>query len=255
MHFFSSDGHQIAFIDSLPAGSDRGEPIILIHGFASSHFVNWVGPQWVKTLTEDGRRVIALDNRGHGESAKLYDPALYHCAAMAQDAARLMAHLRIPRYDVMGYSMGARIGTYLALAEPARVRSLVMGGLGSHLVEGVGLPLGIADAMEVESLAYLTDPTQRMFRAFADANKADKAALAACIRGSRQVFTPQELTALLQPVLICIGTKDDVSGDARTLAALLPDAEVCDIPNRDHNRAVGDRVYREAVLAFLAKLG
>ena len=106
---FSSDGVRIAYIDVAPEGSDLGEPILLIHGFASSHRINWVNPRWVDTLSKAGRRVIAFDNRGHGRSEKLYDPAAYHSDVMARDAANLLDHLSIPRADVMGYSMGARI--------------------------------------------------------------------------------------------------------------------------------------------------
>jgi pimeloyl-ACP methyl ester carboxylesterase len=69
---FSSDGVHIAYIDVPPVAHDRGEPILLIHGFASNHRINWVNPRWVETLTRSGRRVIALDNRGHGASQKLY---------------------------------------------------------------------------------------------------------------------------------------------------------------------------------------
>ena len=192
VQFFDSDGLRLAFIDVAPHGRDRGEPILLIHGFASNHRVNWVNPRWVETLTHDGRRVIAFDNRGHGQSDKPTDPAAYHSALMAADAARLLDHLGIERADVMGYSMGARIAAFLALADPRRVRRLVLGGLGDRLVEGVGLPLGIADAMEAPSLEALTDPMQRMFRAFAEQTKSDRVALAACIRGSRQTLSEAE---------------------------------------------------------------
>ena len=188
VHFFESEGLRLAYIDVAPHGRDRGEPILLIHGFASNHRVNWVNPRWVETLTHDGRRVIAFDNRGHGQSDKPSDPAAYHSALMAADAARLLDHLGVARADVMGYSMGARISAFLALASPDRVRRLLLGGLGDRLVEGVGLPLGIADAMEAPSLDALTDPMQRMFRAFADQTKSDRVALAACIRGSRQTL-------------------------------------------------------------------
>ena len=74
---FSSDGVDIAYIDVPPVAQDRAEPILLIHGFASNHRVNWVNPRWVDTLTRDGRRVVALDNRGHGASRKLYAPSDY----------------------------------------------------------------------------------------------------------------------------------------------------------------------------------
>ena len=251
MHFFSSNGVRIAYIDEKPEAGDHGEPILLIHGFASSHLVNWVGPGWVRTLTQAGRRVIALDNRGHGRSEKLYEPDDYTTPKMAEDARALLDHLEIPRADVMGYSMGARITSFLALNHPSRVRAAVLGGLGHHLVEGVGLPLGIADAMEAASLDHLQDRQQKMFRAFADANKADRAALAACIRGSRQTLTEAEVGRIRCPVLVAIGTKDDVAGDAHKLAAMFPAARPLDIPSRDHNLAVGDKVYKQGVLEFL----
>ena len=183
---FSSDGVHIAYIDVPPESHDLGEPILLIHGFASNHRINWVNPRWVETLTRAGRRVIAFDNRGHGDSQKLYAPADYRSDLMARDAANLLTHVGVERADVMGYSMGARIGSFLALARPALVRALVLGGLGDRLVHGAGLPEGIAEAMEAPSLDSLSDSMQRMFRAFADQTKSDRAALAACIRGSRQ---------------------------------------------------------------------
>jgi len=251
MHRFSSDGVGIAYIDEAPA-EGAGEPIVLVHGFASNHAVNWVNTLWVKTLLAAGRRVIALDNRGHGASEKLYDPAAYASQVMAEDVRLLMDHLGLARADVMGYSMGARITAHLALAHPDRVRAALLGGLGIHLVEGVGLPLGIADAMEAPSLDDLTDPMQRMFRAFAEQTRSDLRALAACIRGSRQTLTPGQVASLRVPVLVSVGTKDAVAGDPHALAALIPGARAFDIPGRDHNLAVGDRSHREAVLAFLA---
>ena len=245
---------EIAYVD-LPSVEEAGggEPILLIHGFASTHAVNWVAPSWTSTLTRAGRRVIALDNRGHGGSTKFHDPADYDTAKLAEDARGLLDHLRIERADVLGYSMGARITAYLTLAHPDRVRSCLLGGLGIHLVEGVGLPPGIADAMEAASLADLTDPTQRMFRAFADQNGADRAALAACIRGTRQTLTREEVGRIAAPTLVSVGTRDAIAGSAAALAGLIPGAEVLDIPGRDHNLAVGDRVHKEGVLAFLAR--
>jgi len=249
----SSDGVDIAFVNVPPDGRDRGEPILLIHGFASNHKVNWVDPRWVTTLTRAGRRVIALDNRGHGASQKLYAPADYRVDLMARDAANLLAHLGVGRVDVMGYSMGARIGAFLALGRPDLVRSLILGGLGDRLVNGAGLPAGIAEAMEAPSLADLTDPIQRMFRAFADKTKSDRAALAACIRGSRQSLTAGGVAKIATPALVAVGTRDEIAGDPHKLAAMMPRAEALDIPGRDHNVAVGDRVYKEAALAFLER--
>ena len=252
MQFFSSDGVQIAYIDVAPE-SGAGDPVLLIHGFASNHAINWVNTLWVTGLTRAGYRVIALDNRGHGRSEKLYDPEAYHSNEMAGDALRLMDHLGIGRADVMGYSMGARITAHLALMAPERVRSVLLGGLGIHLVEGVGLPLGIADAMEAPSVETLTDPMQRMFRAFAEQTKSDLKALAACIRGSRQTLSAGDVGRIQAPTLVSVGTNDTVAGSGPDLAALFPYGRALDIPGRDHNLAVGDRVHKQGVLAFLTE--
>ena len=248
MQRFQHDGVAIAFLDE-----GEGAPIVLVHGFASTAEVNWVHPGWVATLTKANRRVIALDNRGHGASGKLYDPAAYHTAVMAEDVRALMDHLDLATADVMGYSMGARITAFLALAHPARLRRAVLGGLGSHLIDGVGLPESIAEALEVPSLADVQDRTGRTFRAFAEQTKSDLAALAACIRGSRQTLSRGEAAAIRAPVLVAVGSKDAVAGSAQELAALLPSGRALDIPGRDHMLAVGDRVFKEGVLAFLAE--
>jgi len=243
---FKNGDVEIAYLDE-----GEGEPIVLVHGFASTKDVNWVQPGWVSVLNRAGRRTVALDNRGHGASSKLYDPAAYHSAAMADDVHALLDHLKIARADIMGYSMGARITAFLAMKHADRVRSAILGGLGIRLVEGVGLPESIAEALEADSLDDINDPTGREFRAFAERTKSDLRALAACIRGSRQTLTREEVAAIRAPVLIAVGTKDVVAGSAQALAALIPGAQALDIPNRDHMLAVGDKVYKAGVIDFL----
>src|SRR3954453_13072161 len=212
MQRFEHDGVEIAFLDE-----GEGEPIILVHGFASTAQVNWVGPGWVSTLKKARRRVIALDNRGHGLSSKLYDPAAYHSSRMADDVRALLDHLGISRAHVMGYSMGARITAFLALEHGDRVRRAVFGGLGIHLVRSAGLPENIADALEAPSLTHIQEPFGRMFRAFAEQTHSDLRGLAACIRGSRQ-SVPSELVGSIEaPVLIAVGSKDSIAGSAEEL--------------------------------------
>lgn len=248
MPTFSSDGVEIAYLDE-----GVGDPMLLIHGFASNATVNWVDTGWVRTLTQAGLRAIAVDNRGHGKSEKLHDPKDYGGPLMAEDARRLLDHLGIERADVMGYSMGARITAFLTINHPERVRSAILAGLGINMVRGMAGTGPIAHALEAASIDDVTNPTARTFRAFAEQTRSDLKALAACIRSSRDPITPQALATIGVPVLVAVGTHDVIGGSAKELAALIPGAEALEITDRDHMKAVGDRVYKDGVLAFLAR--
>jgi pimeloyl-ACP methyl ester carboxylesterase len=248
MPSFHNGAVEIAYLDE-----GEGDPIVLVHGFASSKNVNWVYPTWVSDLKKDGRRVIALDHRGHGDSTKLYDPEDYHIGTMAGDVRALMAHLEIPRADMMGYSMGARITALLAEKQPELIRSAIIAGLGIGLINGGGPGENVARALEAPSLDDITDPVGRTFRAFADQTRSDRLALAACMRGSRRLMTREEAASITVPVLIAVGTTDEIAGSAHELQQVIPGSEVLDIPNRDHMRAVGDRVYKAGVLEFLSR--
>jgi pimeloyl-ACP methyl ester carboxylesterase len=245
---FNSDGVEIAYLDE---GS--GDPVLLVHGFASNVATNWVDTGWVKTLTGAGYRVVAYDNRGHGHSEKLYALEDYGAPIMAEDARRLLDHLGIKSAHVMGYSMGARISAFLAIAHPARVHSLVFGGLGINMVRGVAGTGPVAYALEAASIDEVTNPTARTFRAFAEQTKSDLKALAACIRSARAPITPDALAALRCPVLVVVGERDVIGGSATALASLIPGARGIALADRDHQKAVGDKGFKEAVLSFLAE--
>lgn len=248
MPSFHNGAVEIAYIDE-----GEGDPIVLVHGFASSKNVNWVYPTWVSELKKHGRRVIALDNRGHGESTKLYDSEDYHLDTMAGDVQALMDHLGLDRADMMGYSLGSRLTGYLAQSQPQRIRSAIFGGLGVGMIEGGGPGENVAEALEAASLEDVTDPVGRTFRAFAEHTRSDRRALAACLRGSGRLATIEEVASISVPVLIAVGTTDEIAGSPQALAALIPGAEILDIPGRDHMRAVGDRIYTAGVLDFLSR--
>ncbi|MFD1744468.1 alpha/beta fold hydrolase [Rhizobium helianthi] len=249
---FTHDGLSLAYFD---AGETTGEPVLLIHGFASSANVNWVHPGWLKTLGDAGYRVIAIDNRGHGASDKPMEVDAYRPWVMADDAIALLDHLEVETAHFMGYSMGARISTFAALKHHARMRSLVLGGLGIGMTDGVGDWDPIADALLAEDPEAITHARGRMFRAFADQTRSNRTALAACIRGSRDLVAREAMASIELPTLIGVGTKDDIAGSPQELAALMPNARALDIPNRDHMLAVGDKVFKTAVLDFYRELG
>lgn len=153
MPAFTHGDVEIAYRDE-----GEGEPIVLVHGFASNAEVNWFYPSWASTLKGAGYRVVALDNRGHGASTKLYDAENYHIGTMSSDVMALMDRLEISKAHVMGYSLGARISGYLSLQHPERVRTVTFGGLGMALIEGGGPGENVALALEAPSLDDVTDP-------------------------------------------------------------------------------------------------
>jgi pimeloyl-ACP methyl ester carboxylesterase len=171
---------------------------------------------------------------------------------MASDILALMDHLKIARADVMGYSLGSRMTATLALDQPQRLRSIILGGIGIGMITGGGPGENVAKALEAPSLEDVTDPVGRTFRAFADQTRSDRRALAACLRGSRLLMTREEAAAIAVPTLIAVGTSDEIAGSASALAEIIPGSKVLDIPNRDHMRAVGDKVYKSGVADFLS---
>ncbi len=248
MQRFDSDGVTIAYIDE-----GAGDPILLIHGFASNSTVNWRNTNWIKTLNNKGFRVIAIDNRGHGQSQKLYDPEQYGARMMAEDVRRLLDHLRISQADIVGFSMGARISAFFTLSYPERVRSVVFGGLGINMVRGVGGSGPIAAALEAPNAEDVKDDAARSFRVFAEQTKGDRRALAACIRSSREKITPEQLATINAPVLIVVGSEDVIAGSGAELAEIIPGAEFYEIAGRDHMKSVGELSHKKAVVDFLSR--
>jgi pimeloyl-ACP methyl ester carboxylesterase len=242
---FASNGVDIAY-----EIYGQGDPILLIHGFASNGFVNWRSTSWVDLLEKAGRMVVTIDNRGHGHSGKPQAPEAYDAYMMAEDSRALLDHLAIPQADVVGYSMGARLAAILAIEHPERVRSLVLAGLAANMIHGVAGGDEIADALLAPQLSAVGG-VGRAFRIFAEQTRSDLAALAACIRASRQKIAPEQLARISCPVLVVAGSNDEIAGPLAPLAEAIPGAESLSLKGRDHMKAVGDREFKLAVLDFL----
>lgn len=235
------------------ADEGQGPPVLLVHGFASNVATNWRGPGWFEALLRAGRRVIALDVRGHGASARPHDPAAYDEGLLAGDCAALLDHLGLGSADVFGYSMGAFIAIRLMLDTPRRVRRAVLGGIGANYFGPVAAaPAAIAAAMEAASAADVADPVARAYRLFAEQQRNDLAAMAACYRRPRRSAAPGELAAVAVPVLVVVGERDMVTGPGEALARAFPHGTLVTVPGRDHMSAVGDKATKAAVLDFLA---
>lgn len=248
MPSFSSAEGTFSYLDE---GS--GEPVVLVHGFASSARVNWLDTGWIDWLVRTGYRAIALDNRGHGGSVKLHSPEDYRLEKMAGDVEALIGHLSLTKVRAIGYSMGARILLQFAIDGSNRLEKLVLGGIGGTMVKAGLDRERIATALLSPSVEAVEDPVGRSYRLFAEQTGSDREALAACIRGYGRPLVAEEAAHIDTPTLVATGTKDLVAGSPAELAGMIPGAEVLDIPNRDHMRATGDKVFKEGVAAFFAR--
>ena len=229
----------------------EGEPILLIHGFASNSKVNWGSTGWVDLLTKAGRQVITIDNRGHGRSQKLYEPERYDASVMAGDSSNLITHLGHDRVDIMGYSMGARLTALLGINHAEQVRSLIIAGLASNMITGVGGSDEVVAALRAPSLAKAKGAQGKGFRAFAEQTGGDLEALAACMSSHRVLVGEDELGQIKAPTLVVAGSEDEIAGKVSVLVDAIPGAEGVTLPGKDHMKAVGDKTYKLSVLDFL----
>lgn len=248
MPIFDSAGVSIHYRDQ-----GAGAPVVLVHGFAASARGNWEETGWISFLGAN-HRVLALDCRGHGLSAKLHEGAAYGPENMGGDIIRLLDHLGIERALLMGYSMGAAISLHTVLNHSARFRAMVIGGLGTGpgAMAERGRLERIAEALLAEDLASISDQMAREFRRFAEANHNDLRALAACILHDRPDFGPARLASIRIPVMVAIGTEDMMIGSADELADAIPGARLIKLEGRNHLNAVGDRRFKQAVARFFA---
>lgn len=241
---FESDGLRLHYELH---GKEDGRPIVLIHGYASHYRLNWVGTRWQETLVHAGFRVIGLDCRGHGASDKPHDRAAYGARLMAGDVRNLLDHLGVERADLLGFSMGARIGLQSVLDFPERLHRAVLAGLGTQ--GAINQAPAIAAAMRG---GVPENDTAASFYKFASGHRGnDLEALACCIEGLERDVDRSRLGTIKTPILIVIGERDELVSGAEDLVEQIPTASLVTVPGRDHLGTVPAREFKEAALAFL----
>jgi pimeloyl-ACP methyl ester carboxylesterase len=253
MTSFRSGGLELSFDDVRPAGGEVGT-VVLVHGFATNRSENWRRLGWYGAFERKGYRVVALDLRGHGASAKPHDPLAYARIDMAGDIVALMDFLQLGRVELMGYSLGAHLAAQAALVDQARIGHLILGGVGARMLAAQPLAAGamtLAQAMRIADPALITEPTLKGFRLFADQQGEDRLALAAASEGAHANLSGQALSALALPVLVVAGARDEIAGDPQTLADTIPGAKAVTLPGCDHFSAIPHALFKAAVFDFL----
>ena len=251
MPTFVSDGVTLAFDDVQPAGYDR--TLVLIHGFTSNKDEGWKRTGWYAALERRRTRCIAYDQRGHGQSEKLYDPDAYTRTRLAGDLIALPDHLQVGQADVFGYSAGTRTAMQAAIDAPDRVGHLILGGIGGRLLEERAPVEGnpMAEAMLADDPETISQPMLQSFRHFADEQGEDRRALAAFVQAQNPRLDPEALGALPMPVLVVAGARDQGAGDPEGLARVFPNGRGVTIPGCDHFSAIPHALTKAAVFDFL----
>jgi pimeloyl-ACP methyl ester carboxylesterase len=234
-----------------------GDGVVLVHGFAASTQENWGKAGWLSMLTRANRRVVAIDLRGHGQSAKLHDPAAYSLGLMANDVLAVVEHLQIKKPDLIGFSLGARVVLELLRLRGDRFLLGALCGVGDLLINPRTDrdPEAFPAAMEAGSAEQVTDDMARRFRLFAEGQGQDLRALAACTRGlnaSGAGWARETLAAIKNETLVVAGSGDDLAGSPEALAACFPNAKGKRIPGCGHMDCLTQPMFKAALMDFLA---
>ena len=228
-------------------------PVVLHHGFVADAEANWVTTGVVQALVDSGHRVVAPDARGHGHSDKPHDPARYGEQRMARDLELLVELIDEPQVDVVGYSMGAIVSLIFASASE-RVRRLVVGGVGSGVIECGGVDRravsneSLLQALATEDPATIETEEAQAFRRLADAVDADRQALVA--QASSVFRGGIALDAIGAPTLVLAGDRDPLAIRPQVLADAIPGATL-ELVSGDHMTALADPRFRQAIVDFL----
>jgi pimeloyl-ACP methyl ester carboxylesterase len=259
---FDSNGVKIHYLVE-----GQGEPVLLIHGFSANIQAQWGAPGIIRELAKS-YRVIAFDNRGHGQSGKPHDEKQYGLE-MVEDAVRLLDHLKVQKAHVVGYSMGAMLANKLVTLHPDRVLTATLGGaaglregtdfrfyeeLATSLEQGKGFgPLLVA--LNPAGRPQPTEEQIRQINAMLTAAN-DTKALAAVVRSWRALVIPDEkLKANQVPTLALIGEIDPLKRRVDDVSARMANVKVVVIPGADHISAFSHPLFVTTLKDFLTTRG
>jgi 3-oxoadipate enol-lactonase len=257
----TTDGTRLHF-----ESAGNGAPVVLIHGLSSDH-TEW---RYVAPALAERYRVISVDVRGHGSSAKPHVPL--EVATLADDVVALLDWLQIDKAVLVGLSMGGGISQTTAIRHPERVRALALLSTSSSFPESTRERFRYrAEVAEREGMAPLIDSmverwfTPEFMAAHPDevartrevvlAN--DPLAFAAACRANAARDWTGDLGRITCPVLVLAGEQDpgSATGSAKTFGERLPDVEVHVVEGASHAVPIErPEVANRLLLAFLDRL-
>ena len=251
MPSFSSNGLQLHYEDL-----GTGEPVVLLHGFTSSFAGTWERTGWVALLTSGDRRVIGLDFPSHGDSDPVDEPKRCSPGALASDVVALLDYLRLEQVDVVGFSLGAGIALRIAMAQPKRVRRLIVGGIGDAAIVELHDPnqvATIAAAFAVEGGDDVSNPVARRIRQNAELGGQDPSVLLPFLQGVGWPGSLDRLGPISAPTLLFKAGHDQYMGATEAIERWLTPAKVIQLDDHDHHSILRDRELQRRVRRWLSR--
>lgn len=232
-----------------PDQTAGGPPVLLVHGFGSDGERDWVGTGVARALTAAGRVVLVPDLRGHGGSPAPSAATEVTAPAQVADLVAVLDEAGIDAFDVVGYSLGARLAWELPEAAPGRLRRAVLGGLSPaepfEAVDVAALHRSVAEGAEP------ADPFTAMIAGMVRAHGARAAGLALCVEGLRDTpFAPRSWAGPTPPVFV-VGESDMMTRGIGRLVDLVAGAQLVTVPG-DHHEVLAGAAFRRTVLDVLA---
>lgn len=241
--FVSFDGADLVWHET-----GEGQALVLLHGYFSDARTNWIKFGHASTLAAAGFRVIMLDLRAHGESAKPHDRAAYSKDVLADDGFALIAHLGLTDYDLGGYSLGGRTVARM-LTRGATPRRAIISGMGLTGLTNTQARVAHFAKVFAGLGTHPQGSPEWMAEAFLKSSGGDPVALEHLLYTSVDT-SPEALSALRLPLGIICGADDHDNGSAAALAELVPCAQLITVPG-NHMSAVVKPELGEAFRDFL----
>jgi len=215
----------------------EGRPLLLIHGLFSNARINWVKYGHAAKLAAGRRRVIMPDLRAHGDSAKPHDPSGFGDDVLADDMLALVSHLGLETgaFDLGGYSLGARTAARM-LVRGIRPGKAMLAGVGLEGLLNLGSRTDFFRKVLEGAGSHLKYSPEWLAEAFLKTSKGDPQSLLLLL----DHFPAIPRAALIEldlPILVLSGIEDRDNGSAKSLAALLPNAVLTEVPG-NHMSAV-----------------
>lgn len=244
-YFTASDGVKIHYMQL----GRRGSAVVLIHGYTDTAQRMWFTTGIAQALAKH-HRVVALDNRNHGQSDKP-EP---NGSGRAEDVIELMDHLGIEKAHIHGYSMGGGITGRLLGSHPERFITAAFGGSGIY-----------EEDEDLRAQAAALDPEMpepEGFEASAFKRLRDSAAARRTATGNSEAAARArwryeiDLTTVTVPVLAINGEFDRPFSKSQRLWRELRDFRSVVLPGKNHMSAIAvggpmPQAYTDSLVSFI----